>query len=335
MYRINDNTSGASDHYKDYAEKVRKAVETYLANHSMFIGSAYAKVFLNDISATDTSKTNTGSKLEKLLIGNFQQQKALIGDIDRDLNMEEQRLPGSTRKFLDIMKSLFVDGFYGNRFFFSKEKHIDRVGIDVCPYCGRSYIFSVNKRTRTNPNTRVKPQIDHFLPKNQYPYLALNYYNLIPSCTTCNESPCKWTNDPIGSNRGHEYLMQPYEFRSKDIVFGYIPTTKFYMDFSVSINMSCASTDLDEGYKEWLVLDKLYGKHNGEVTRMYVQLEGIVAEKYKRYLRQKFKVPESFLKKVPLMLFGYDLDDKMASQIPLHKFKKDIFRQVVQDVGAF
>lgn len=335
MYRIEDNKNGASDHYNDYAEKVRKAVETYLAKPSLFLGSAYAKVFLYDIVATDTSKTNTGSILEKLLIGDFQQQKALIRDIDRELAKEDRRNPGSTKKFLEIMMSLFVDGFYGNRFFFDKGKHIDRVGIDVCPYCGRNYVFSVNKRTMTNPNTRVKPQIDHFLPKKQYPYLALNYYNLIPSCTTCNEAPCKWTNDPIDSDRAHEYLMQPYEFRPEDIVFGYIPTTKFYVDFSVYVSMTCDNTDLDEGYKGWLVLDKLYGRHNGEVTRVYVQLESIVADKYKKYLKQKFKVPEPFLKQVPQMLFGYGLEDKLACQIPLHKFKKDIFRQVVKDVGVF
>ena len=335
MYRIEDNKTGASEHYKDYAEKVRKAVDAYLTKHSMFLGSAYTKLFLDDIVSTDTSKTNTGSILEELLIGDFQQQKALISVIDTELAKEENSNPGSTKKFLETMKKLFVDGFYGNRFFFDKGKHIDRVGIDVCPYCGRNYVFSVNKRTKTNPNTRVKPQIDHFLPKKQYPYLALNYYNLIPSCTTCNEAPCKWTNDPIDSDRAHEYLMQPYEFRPEDIVFGYIPTTKFYVDFSVNVSMTCANTDLDEGYKGWLVLDKLYGRHNWEVTRMYVQLESIVADKYKEYLKQKFKVPEPFLKQVPQMLFGYGLEDKLACQIPLHKFKKDIFRQVVKDVGVF
>lgn len=335
MYRIEDNKTGASDHYKDYAEKVRSAVAAYLTKRSMFLGSSYAKEFLDDIATTDTSIMNTGSKLEILLIGDFRQQKALIRDIDRELEKEEQSNHGSRNRFFEIMKSLFVEDFYGNRFFFSKDKHIDRVGIDVCPYCGRNYIFSVNKRTKTNPNARVKPQIDHFLPKKQYPYLALNYYNLIPSCNTCNESPCKWTNDPIDSDRAHEYLMHPYVFRPEDIVFSYIPTTKFYLDFSVIVDMSCAKTDLDKGYKEWLVLNKLYGKHNGEVTRMYKQLEGIVAVKYKQYIKKKFKVPLSFLKDVPQMLFGYDLDDKMASQISLHKFKKDIFRQVVKDVGKF
>ena len=191
------------------------------------------------------------------------------------------------------------------------------------------------KKSKTNPNTRVKPQIDHFLPKSDYPYLALNYYNLIPSCIPCNMSPCKWTNDPIGIDHSHEYLMQPYEFRKEDVVFRYVPTTSIYKDFSVSVFMDCKKPELEVGYKGWLVLDKLYGKHNGVVTRMFVQLNSIVAREYNKYLKEKFKVPLSFLEKIPTMMFGYDLDDSQAPFIALHKFKKDIFNQIKKDVGDY
>lgn len=54
-----------------------------------------------------------------------------------------------------------------------------KVGIRVCPYCNRQYIFTV-------PNGKMRPQIDHYFPKSTYPYLALSLYNMIPSCSICN-----------------------------------------------------------------------------------------------------------------------------------------------------
>lgn len=53
------------------------------------------------------------------------------------------------------------------------------IGVTVCPYCNRSYIFTSNKRG-------TRPQYDHYFPKSKYPYLALSMHNLIPCCAVCN-----------------------------------------------------------------------------------------------------------------------------------------------------
>lgn len=57
-------------------------------------------------------------------------------------------------------------------------------GMKVCPYCNRNYITVVggvgSKRVRT-------AQIDHFWDKESYPYLALAFFNLVPSCGYCNQ----------------------------------------------------------------------------------------------------------------------------------------------------
>jgi len=333
MYRIPNNTEKATKHYERYAEKVRDSVKVYWEGQSESFKKNYTGRFLKDIANTDVSKTGSGAILKTLLTGDFNEQKALINKIDVDLKLAEADNPGEKDVFYKVCRRLFVDDFYGNNKYFLKNNHIEAVGIDVCPYCGHSYIYVVNHPTKSNDETKVKPQIDHFLPKSVYPYLALNYYNLIPSCSTCNEAPCKRENDPIGQDRSHEYLMQPYEFRTEDIVFEYIPTTSFYEDFSVGVDMKCANSELDKGYKEWLALDKLYEKHNRIVTRMYVQLESIVADKYNGYLKDKFKVPSSFMKDVPNMIFGYDLKDEEAPYTTLHKFRKDIFRQIKNDIS--
>ncbi len=56
---------------------------------------------------------------------------------------------------------------------------IQALNIDVCPYCNRQYIFTISKGTG-------RPQIDHFYPQEEYPYLSCSLYNFIPSCAQCN-----------------------------------------------------------------------------------------------------------------------------------------------------
>ena len=51
----------------------------------------------------------------------------------------------------------------------------------TCPYCNRHYIFTLDKRANL-----VSPEYDHFYDKSSHPLLAVSFYNLVPSCHTCN-----------------------------------------------------------------------------------------------------------------------------------------------------
>ena len=55
-----------------------------------------------------------------------------------------------------------------------------KMNIKVCPYCNRTYTFTLKRRKG------IRPEFDHFYPKSTYKHLALSFYNLIPSCPSCN-----------------------------------------------------------------------------------------------------------------------------------------------------
>jgi hypothetical protein len=60
---------------------------------------------------------------------------------------------------------------------------VKELDVRVCPYCNRQYTTTiVTKKGRT------RPQLDHFFSKSGYPYFALSFYNLVPSCAVCNAS---------------------------------------------------------------------------------------------------------------------------------------------------
>ncbi|MDQ7066856.1 MAG: hypothetical protein Q9M40_01995 [Sulfurimonas sp.] len=55
-------------------------------------------------------------------------------------------------------------------------KLVKSLNLSVCPYCNRNTIYNI-----TNKNRRTS-DLDHFYPKSKYPFLAVSFYNLIPSC---------------------------------------------------------------------------------------------------------------------------------------------------------
>jgi len=60
----------------------------------------------------------------------------------------------------------------------------DGLKVNVCPYCNRNYL---DKILEQDGNNKFLLDIDHFFPISEYPYFALSYFNLIPSCTNCNQ----------------------------------------------------------------------------------------------------------------------------------------------------
>lgn len=55
--------------------------------------------------------------------------------------------------------------------------------IKVCPYCNRQYTSTISPASKKG-GTRAT--LDHFFLKSDYPYLALSFWNLVPSCYSCN-----------------------------------------------------------------------------------------------------------------------------------------------------
>lgn len=84
-----------------------------------------------------------------------------------------------TGKFKNVLACIF---YYGDH---SKWKAYElgrKININVCPYCNRSYTFIVGNDI--SKGTRF--EYDHFFSQELYPYLALSFYNLVPSCHICN-----------------------------------------------------------------------------------------------------------------------------------------------------
>ena len=103
-----------------------------------------------------------------------------------------------TVDFADNLKFLFFKNLYLNRFAKDAETFVDQaktynaytmlrnIQFSVCPYCDEEYIDIFT----TLMGDRRTSDIDHFHPKGkeEYPGLAMCFYNLIPSGKGCNQT---------------------------------------------------------------------------------------------------------------------------------------------------
>lgn len=110
-------------------------------------------------------------------------------------NTKEQRKKIFTEeryKELELQYSSFIDlaGKFNDLYDTLTNKQngvayqmIQALGVRACPYCNLNYIDPVITDEGTNV---VRHHLDHFYPKKYFPFLAVSFYNLIPSCYECN-----------------------------------------------------------------------------------------------------------------------------------------------------
>lgn len=171
-------------------------------------------------------------------------------------------------------KNIFVDSAYTKTL--DKFNHIKNVGINVCPYCNRSYITILSREGK------VKPQIDHFYPTSLFPYFAVSYYNLIPSCSTCNGLELKNNKDP------NKYdLINPYMINDEDFVFTYEPIEGRFAISPLDSNvLKISFKALKEGNVKVFKLDKLYNTHTDHVAELIFKSRIKYGEKCRKMLKE-------------------------------------------------
>jgi len=363
MYKIKIDDSQkdtlTSNYLKKYKKKLREEIKGFLDGADGFVfkrsvGTKTMKTFTLKVCSSPKSFTCQFLEeccdpkkplLDELLIGDVQAQIAIIQRVLKDSKEHFNRLTVEKAKRLKYKNGMVVDdfntiiheifvkrSFNGDKPIFAepldKDDFVKKLGIRICPYCGRAYIYRVVKQGKKGEVT-VKPQLDHFLPKCDYPFLGMNFFNLIPCCTQCNLAPCKVDNDPLDdTKRQVVHLMHPFEFDDKRIRFIYqIKTPDTYTAESCHVMVGYDNKDLKKGYNGFLALDKVYAEHNVEVCNMLLRTRAL-----KVAMKGLYK--GLGIRKLPVALFaqavlGFNLNEIEECRQLMYKFRKDTFLQMV------
>ncbi|MCG7789831.1 hypothetical protein MIS24_08700 [Vibrio parahaemolyticus] len=129
-----------------------------------------------------------------------------------------------------------------------KELGFDKV---TCPYCNSEPVTIIDsKQGSSKKNSKLTLfELDHFYPKSKYPYLALSFYNHIPSCSNCNGKLKRSRDFTIGTH------IHPYN-RCFDEAYTFYPNT----DISRGNKLKSLSLWNKSGQMDYLAKDLLLEK---------------------------------------------------------------------------
>jgi len=157
-----------------------------------------------------------------------------------------------------------------------------------------------------------------------YPYLALSYYNLIPSCPTCNGFGGKGERDSYLDG-----LKSPYEIEDNDFKFTFDIESIELIDTKIDENsVKIKLENFEKANNEYFQLENLYKEHRDIVIEMYQKF-------YQENTKEHFEQLAKSLKDIKieddetyrLITCAYK-DEKDHHKRPLSKFIKDISEEL-------
>ncbi|GGE58645.1 hypothetical protein EV200_103401 [Pedobacter psychrotolerans] len=301
--------SKAIEHYNTITNEVQKAIRKVIFNHGITaLKKRPAKILEDDLKAYLQYLLRKDHLINLIT--------AMPEDLERTIKEVITAVPSllvSTSTSSSILYYIFIDNIYLNKF--DKFEFVKQINVDTCVYCNRNYIYYLTKAEK------VKPQIDHFYPKKKYPYLGMSFYNLIPSCQTCNGPECKSDLDPLSAGAR---LINPHLIKNGDFKFNYGINS---IDYSNSFNKDAFSVIVEKHPKKHLEvfkLEGLYNKHTDHIADLVVKASLKYSPEYREYLKYEYRRLELTDHDINKLIVGNYTDEHELHRRPLSKLYLDI-----------
>ncbi|MGG5505843.1 hypothetical protein [Myroides sp. C6-3] len=198
---------------------------------------------------------------------------------------------------------------------YSSYKMAEMLNMRACTYCNRDYILV---HRSDDDGTLLCPQYDHWYPQSKFPLLQVSFYNLIPSCGSCNSSV---KSDSV--LRPDEYCHPYMEWNNDDSFYYTYYHHKEIGGYKIIAKSSHNNSALLKTVKK-LKIDQMYNGHLPELLDI-IDLKRAYGENYLKILKNSFPKLNSFkTSDVYRMHFGTEIQEKDFYKKPMSKFKKDI-----------
>jgi len=278
-----------------------------------------------------TAINNNFRKLftEKIIIKLVESKPVKLLKIHKKLK-KKYRTPSTEDddRFKNQCKKLFVtSGYLG---WFQKEdekakkekwnyKLARLINNHTCTYCNREYTFVYKRKGKG-----LVPQFDHWFPKTHYPLLALSFYNLIPSCATCNTIKAE-------EKFSLDHHLHPYVDKdiSNSYKFDYIFKEAHVPEIFLRNNL--LSGNKGKATFEALNLPFIYQGHSDKELKDLYELRFKYSDNYlKNLLENTFDSNLRISEREKYrLIFGIELDAKDYHKRIMSKFKSDIIAKIL------
>jgi len=313
-----------------------KKIVVYLNGEKVLSGKLKGSNFINFYN--DTLKGQLGNiELQDILLGDFPKLIEIKNKLDKikinTSKTEYEKLDNSIKELFNYdgtsqkktkKRKFAFNPLTGKQddiksFFENSIKPV------TCYFCNIDYInvFDIDKGTCKSGFT-----LDHFIPKNEYPLLALSLFNLIPSCYTCNTKvkgkQLPWEDEKDISKTSPSSVEFEFEERVKFKTFFSNNNLNIKDEAGFDVLLKEDFTSVYKKYINVFHLDERYSYHKYHVLEMI--------EKRRIYpdsrIEELAKITKQTTEKVKQDLFGTLLYDDDLSKRSLSKFTQDIAREL-------
>ena len=218
-----------------------------------------------------------------------------------------------------VLHVFSYENFSKNRDTWGAYKFCKELKVNVCPYCNRSYIHIVDRSKKS-----VRPEIDHFYPKYKYPFFALSFYNLIPSCNQCN-SRLKRTRIFKHSTHVNPYVEDYEEAKLFTYTYTSVGEINIYLKDGQNSNKSIIKKA--KRNIETFLIEDLYNRHTDYVQEL-IEKKMIYTNDKIQELFEGYDGAFNSKTDIERLIFSNYTNKEDLDKRPLAKLTRDIINEI-------
>lgn len=304
----------------------------------------YGNVTVGNILPWVAGNTNSLRNIAGYLNNDGHLETLILCSPDDALQTESDFLVniGLPNPLSDELKS-FINSIIDYSLFDSYAYDIaNKLNVNTCPYCNRNYINTVIDKKGKHI---IRPTFDHFFPQSKHPFLALSFYNLVPSCYYCNSSTKNAATISIdthihpykeGFDRDATFLvlvsnLKPNKSDPENytLLFADNMTPLALNDRYRKIFGGVRGTDTpDEGNINLFKLKDIYQSHLDIVGELVVKCDKL-SSSYAKSLQPLFSSLGTSREEFYQYYFGNYFNEKNFHRRPMAKLSKDVVSQII------
>lgn len=283
------------------------------------------------------------SNVENVITGEVSEMEIVIRDVKRIMRKQglaftksighrTKRKEVKTNLLKKLQHCFDYEGFSKSSKPYAILKLLD---VSCCPYCNRTYVS-----TFISKSGRTRATLDHFFSKSKYPYLALSFYNLIPSCYSCN------SNLKLDKNFSFNSHMNPYfesfegiktfsidfqkiKKKSDQYIAEYYANEKFMKIILIpSITATRKQIKKADANIRDFKIEKLYNLHKDHVVELLQKNVVYIKNGYARVLAKQFPQIFNTTNDVFKLLFDNYVKEKDFNKRPFSRMTRDISKEL-------
>ncbi len=206
-------------------------------------------------------------------------------------------------------------------------KHISKLGLKTCYYCNAQYAITADEEATTG-QFYASYELDHCMPKAEYPYLSICFFNFHPSCSVCNKRKSKGykADSMYVEKQGDVFDMFEFSLKRSSILRYMLSNDKESLEIDYTCKGGAAQK---KKYDEVFHITSIYSQHKDEAeellwkARCYQDADiDAIFQHYRKLFPTKSK--DDFRR----MLYGHHLLPSQVHKRPLNKMLSDIAKQM-------